>query len=288
MCSILSLSLSLDRIASSLPRFTLGIFPLIMATSLLGGCTRSRTPAPPIENTLTLRILSWNIHHGEGLDGRVDLHRIADVIRKTQPDLVALQEVDRGVARTARRDLPAELAALTGLTPVFSRNLAFQGGDYGNATLSRWPIVASTNHHYLMLRDGEQRGLLQTTLDIRGHPLAFWNTHIDHRPDNSERLSNVEEIRRLLTHSPHPVILAGDFNDFPDRPVYVNLSAWFRDAWIEGGQGDGATFPGRDNPRRIDYLWLDRRGHFTVTHAQVLPSDASDHLPLVVDLIWRP
>jgi endonuclease/exonuclease/phosphatase family metal-dependent hydrolase len=260
-----------------------------MAISLLGGCTHSPVTGPQPDNaTVNVRVMTWNIHHGEGLDGRVDLDRIAALIKEVNPDLVALQEVDRGTTRTARRDLPSELAALTGLTPVFSRNIVFQGGDYGNATLSRWPILTSTNHHYLMLREGEQRGLLQTTIDIRGHHLSFWNTHIDHRPDNSERLSNVEEIRSLLTGSPHPVILAGDFNDFPDRPVYVNLSAWFRDAWTEGGQGDGATFPGRDNPRRIDYLWLDRRGDFTVTHAQVLPSDASDHLPLVVDLIWRP
>jgi endonuclease/exonuclease/phosphatase family metal-dependent hydrolase len=283
------LSLALDRMTSCLPRSRPGILLLIMATSLLSGCTHSpSSPSASSEVTVKLRVMSWNIHHGEGIDGLLDLERIAQLIRETQPDLVALQEVDRGVARTARRDLPSELAALTGLTPVFSRNLAFQGGDYGNATLSRWPIVGSTNHHYRMLREGEQRGLLQTTLDIRGHHLSFWNTHIDHRPDHSERLSNVEEIRTLLSANTHPVILTGDFNDLPNQPVYTHLSALFRDAWIEGGQGDGATFPGRDNPRRIDYLWLDRRANFSVSHAQVLSSDASDHLPLVVDLIWRP
>lgn len=282
------LSQALNRMRSCLPHIHPGILLLLMATFLLDGCTHSHSPNPSTENALTLRVMSWNIHHGEGLDGRVDLDRIAALIQEVNPDLVALQEVDRGVARTARRDLPAELAALTGFTPVFSRNLAFQGGDYGNATLSRWPILSSTNHHYRMLRDGEQRGLLQTTLDIRGHRLSFWNTHIDHRPDNSERLSNVEEIRAMLAANKEPVVLTGDFNDLPDRPVYANLSALFRDAWIEGGHGDGATFPGRNNPRRIDYIWLDRRADFTVTHARVLSSDASDHLPLVVDLIWHP
>ena len=63
----------------------------------------------------TLRVMTWNIRHGEGLDGRVDLERIAAVIRASGADLVGLQEVDRGVRRTGGVDMPAELARLTGL-----------------------------------------------------------------------------------------------------------------------------------------------------------------------------
>src|SRR5690606_39603428 len=109
-----------------------------------------------------------------------------------------------------------ELANLTGMSAGFRRNITFQGGEYGNATLSRWPILSVTNHHYVMLREGEQGGLRQVVAEVGGRKLAFWNTHIDHRPDNSERMSNVREISQLLAKTPHDVVLAGDFNDLPD------------------------------------------------------------------------
>jgi endonuclease/exonuclease/phosphatase family metal-dependent hydrolase len=230
--------------------------------------------------------MTWNIHHGEGTDGRLDLERIARRIREAQPDLVALQEVDRGVARTQGRDLPAELAALTGLSPAFHRNIEYQGGEYGNATLSRWPILSVTNHHYAMLREGEQRGLLEVVVKIGGRQLAFWNTHIDHRPDDAERVSNVREIRQFLMDSPHDVVLAGDFNDLPDSRVHRGLREVFKDAWIEAGQGAGATFPGR-SPRRIDYIWIDQDAPIEVTTVRVIESDASDHWAVVAELRYR-
>ncbi|MGZ5544081.1 MAG: endonuclease/exonuclease/phosphatase family protein, partial [Limisphaerales bacterium] len=107
------------------------------------------------------RVMTYNIHHGEGLDHKVDLPRIAALIKREKADIVALQEVDKGVTRTDRRDLTAELAKLTGMTGVFSNNHYFQGGEYGNAILSRFPVLTLTNLHYQMLRKDEQRGVLQ-------------------------------------------------------------------------------------------------------------------------------
>src|SRR5439155_12093386 len=142
-----------------------------LAMSLVGCATTPKTEA-----TKTFRVMTYNIHHGEGLDGKVDLLHISDVIKREQADIVALQEVDKGVARTARRDLPAELAALTGMTCVFSNNFHYQGGEYGNAVLTRFPIVRWTDAHYQMIRPGEQRGLLQLTLRVHGRELVFMNT----------------------------------------------------------------------------------------------------------------
>ena len=123
--------------------------------------------------------MSYNIRHGEGLDGRLDLARIASVITGENADLVALQEVDRGVERTARRDLPAELAALTGMTAIFSNNHPHQGGEYGNAVLTRFPVRRWANTHLRMLRPAEQRGVLQVVVDVHGRDLLFLCTHID-------------------------------------------------------------------------------------------------------------
>ncbi|MFN0068602.1 MAG: endonuclease/exonuclease/phosphatase family protein [Limisphaerales bacterium] len=258
-------------------------FLVFVSAALLGACA-SRPPAEPAP--VTLRVMSYNIRHGRGLDDRVDLPRIAGVIRDAQADVVLLQEVDRGTPRTDRRDLAAELAALTGMHAVFSRNIPYQGGEYGNATLSRFPVVAWTNLHYRMLRPGEQRGLLQLTAEVAGHGrVQFWNTHMDYRPDDAERLSNVAEINALLARTTEPVILGGDFNDTPGSRVHAALGERWQDAWLVAGEGDGFTIPADRPARRIDYLWTPRGSPWRATRAWVPETEASDHRPVVVEFV---
>src|SRR5215207_5374554 len=88
----------------------------------------------------TLRVMTYNIHVGVGMDKKLDLQRIAGVINQEHPDLVGLQEVDRGVRRTEGKDEIVELAAMTRMHFAFAPNLDYQGGKYGVAILSRWPI----------------------------------------------------------------------------------------------------------------------------------------------------
>src|SRR5512136_2750485 len=114
---------------------------ICFAALLIFGLAGCHIP-PKADSGLTFRVMSYNIHHGEGLDGKVDLQRIAELIKRERADLVGLQEVDKGTARTGRRDFPAELAALTGMTCVFSNNYPYQGGEYGNALLTRFPVQA--------------------------------------------------------------------------------------------------------------------------------------------------
>lgn len=232
--------------------------------------------------------MTFNIHHGEGLDGKVDLPRIAALIQQERADIVALQEVDKGVARTARRDLPAELAALTGLSCVFSNNFPYQGGEYGNAILTRFPIRSATNTHYRMLRPNEQRGLLQLTLQVRGRPLVVLNTHIDFRHDDSERLRNVSEIQSVAARAGSvPIILCGDFNDTPGSRVHQQLSGSFLDSWEQAGVGSGWTYPAEQPRKRIDYVWTARAVPLEIVSAHVPDSAASDHRPLVVEFRFR-
>ncbi len=233
-----------------------------------------------------VRVMTYNIRHGEGLDGRVDLERIAAVILNEKADIVALQEVDKGVERTNRLDLPEELARLTGMTCIFSNNHAYQGGEYGNALLTRFPVVRWTNHHYRMLRPGEQRGLLQAVLDVRGRRLVVLNTHLDFRADDSERWSSVQEIEEMVRqYRDLPVILAGDFNDVPDSRVWRRLAETFDDAWSLAGDGDGFTIPADNPQRRIHYIWLSKYGGLVARRAWVPDTDASDHRPVVVELV---
>lgn len=230
--------------------------------------------------------MTYNIHHGEGMDGRLDVERIADVIKSEAPDFVALQEVDRGVARTDARDLAVELAELTGMHIVFGRNIDYQGGEYGNAILSPHRILSSTNLRYRMLREGEQRGLLQAIVEVDGREVVFLSTHLDFRPDPAERLSNVVEIKRVVAaHAGRPVIVAGDFNAGPGSSMHRSMKEAFIDAWESGGSGDGFTIPSPEPTARIDYVFLNAAHPWRVMDARVPATTASDHLPVVVEVV---
>ncbi len=232
----------------------------------------------------TFRVMTYNIHHGEGLDGKIDLLRIAEVIKREGADIVALQEVDKGVERTARRDLPTELAALTGMTAVFSNNHPYQGGEYGNAILTRFPVKAWMNSRYKMLRPGEQRGLLQLVLDVRGREIVFMNTHIDYRGDDSERLMNIPEIHAAAKrHDGKPVIVCGDFNDTPGSRTYLKMKEQFRDTWELIGKDDGLSYSADKPHKRIDYIWLSQDDAIEPLKIWVPQTDASDHLPVVAE-----
>jgi endonuclease/exonuclease/phosphatase family metal-dependent hydrolase len=229
----------------------------------------------------TIRVLSYNIHHAEGLDRKIDVERVAQVIRESQADLVALQEVDRGVLRTQRRDLPAELEKLTKLTSVFVSNRPFQGGEYGNAILSRWPILAVTNHSLTMVTTNEPKGFLEIRVQAPRGELRFASTHFDFRATEANRLAQARQVNALLQQNTNGTwIIAGDFNAYPQSETYRLLSANLRDAWLLGGKGFGYTYSANRPDRRIDYIWF--RGPLRVMKAEVLWSDASDHLPLLV------
>ena len=266
------------------PRLLLN--PLSASVALLGlaavvfGCATKSKAVP----AASFRVMTYNIHHGEGLDGKVDLLRIAHLIKAQGADIVALQEVDKNVARTARRDLPAELAALTGMTCVFSNNYPYQGGEYGNAVLTRFPVKRWTNMHYQMLRPGEQRGLLQLVLDVRGRELVFLNTHIDFREDDAERWVNLDEIEKVVEgYRGKPIIMCGDFNDTPESRVCRRLNESLDDTWKLVGGGNGWTIPARMPRKRIDYLWISKDSALVPLKAWVPIANASDHLPVVAE-----
>lgn len=235
------------------------------------------------------RVMTYNIHHGEGLDGKVDLQRTVDLMQAAKADIVALQEVDKGTQRTGRMDFPAELARLSGMTCVFSNNYAFQGGEYGNAVLTRFPVRQTANLHYRMVRPGEQRGLLQVVLDVHGRELVLLNTHLDYRADDVERLSSAAEIGGRLSQYPQrAVMLCGDFNDVPDSRTYQRFGEWFTDAWGVAGKGTGFTYPAREPSKRIDYIWVLKEGEIEPLELWIPRSEASDHLPVVGEFRFRP
>jgi endonuclease/exonuclease/phosphatase family metal-dependent hydrolase len=232
--------------------------------------------------------MTYNIQHGRGMDGKINLERIATVILREGADIVALQEVDRGVERTDRRDLAAELGALTGMTPIFSNNFHFQGGEYGNAILTRFPVITWSNTHLARVGQSEQRGVLQAVLEVHGRPLLLMNTHIDHRKDDAERLLNIQEFLNLREERARlPVIFGGDFNDVPGSPVHQEMSRRFLDVWELAGTGPGFTFSSVTPRARIDYIWISKDAPWQVLKAWAPRSTASDHLPVVAEFQWE-
>jgi endonuclease/exonuclease/phosphatase family metal-dependent hydrolase len=264
------------------------VFAWLVVASLLVVCGTGCQSGRKHDAPKTFRVMTYNIHHGAGVDGKVDLQRIADLIKHEQADIVALQEVDKGVQRTARRDCPAELAALTGMSCVFSNNFHFQGGEYGNAVLTRFPIKRWTNRHYKMPGPGEQRGLLQVVLEVQGRELVFLDTHVDFREDDAERLLSVAElVEAIQPYRGQPMILCGDFNDTPGSRTYQKVAQEFMDTWIAAGAGDGLTIPAEKPRKRIDYIWTSREPSIEALRAWVPETEASDHRPVVGEFRLR-
>jgi len=223
-----------------------------------------------------IRIVTYNIHHGEGTDGKLDLERIAAVINAEKPDLVGLNEVDQGCARSQKIDEPAVLAKLTGMTHVFEKNIDHDGGKYGNAVLSRLPIVRHENHKLPSDYEGEQRGVLEVEVgDKDGESLLFLCTHLDYRPDDHERLASIETIENVVANSDgQPVILAGDLNATPESKVMET----FAKSWGRSNSEPVATFPAAKPEKQIDYILFRPAAEWEVVETRVLDEAvASDH-----------
>jgi endonuclease/exonuclease/phosphatase (EEP) superfamily protein YafD len=114
------------------------------------------------------------------------------------------------------------------------------------------------------------------------------NTHIDFRPDDTERLQNVGELREVIRqHGPRPVIVCGDFNDTPGSRVHRTMKEVMEDTWELVGLGEGPTFSADKPAKRIDYLWIGKDKSLVLLKAWVPQSDASDHLPVVGEFRLR-
>ncbi|MGI9627778.1 MAG: endonuclease/exonuclease/phosphatase family protein [Longimicrobiales bacterium] len=257
---------------------------LFAALPLVLGChSNSQIPAVNPANPDTVRVLAYNIHHGEGMDEVVDLERIAAIIRDVDPDLVALQEMDSVVARTGGVDQAAKLGELTGLEDVFGRFMPYQGGAYGMALLSRWPISDVQNAR---LPDGDEpRTALNAivTSPDTGRRIRLVGVHL-YRTEE-ERLAQAVALEDHLAGEPHPTLLAGDFNSTPGSPVMDHLAS----SWEVVHKGvDRFTFSSYEPVREIDFFLYRPSSSFQVLDQQLLTEPvASDHRPLVIDLIVR-
>lgn len=250
------------------------------------GASESISPQPAeVAKPQIIRVMSYNIHHGRGTDGKVDIERIAQVIKEAKPDIVGVQELDRGVQRSGGIDEIGEIARITGMTYYFDKNIEFQGGAYGNAVLTRFPILQQTNSYYKSVHPGERRAVQQVVVDVNGRKLVFLNTHMDYRPEDEERWMNMSELEQVVkTYHGLPMILTGDLNDDPDSRTHKRFKEMFVDAWEAAGEGDGFTYVGSDRSKRLDYVLVSKSDALKVETVRVIQTDASDHRPVVAEI----
>lgn len=229
----------------------------------------------------TVRVLCYNIHHGEGTDGKVDLPRVARVIKAADPDLVALQEVDDKTKRTGGVDQTAELTRLTGLHGKFGKAIDYEGGGYGQAILSRFPIGESTVHTLPGMPKREQRIAFEVKLKVNGRDLSCVTTHL-HHIEASLREQQAAKLNELFGAADRPIILAGDLNATPEsKPV-----ALVKDKWtIASADPRLLTYPSDKPVKQIDYVLFRPANRFQVVEAKVVEERvASDHRPVLVVL----
>lgn len=232
----------------------------------------------------TIRVMTYNIHVGVGMDKKLDLRRIADVINAAKPDLVGLQEVDRGVKRTEGKDEIAELAAMTRMEYAFAPNLDYQGGKYGVAILSRFPINNTEHRMFENKRETERRGMLRVEVEVDGKRLNFVTTHLDYQFEDG-RVFETEQMLKLLEDVQGPMIVVADLNDVPAGSAYQLMRTKFDDAWVASrASGDGFSYPA-DNPvKRIDHVFYRSGANTRAKKSWVIQTLASDHIPVMAEI----
>jgi endonuclease/exonuclease/phosphatase family metal-dependent hydrolase len=263
-------------------------FALLVALALacFAGACRD---APPVmsddenEGALELRVLSYNIKHGRGMDGEVDLARAGALIRKLNPDLVVLQEIDKGVQRSGREDQMARLSELTGLEARFGAFMAYQGGHYGIGLLSRFPIIESRNHK--LPEGAEPRSALDARVQLPGgSELMLANVHL--YATEEQRLAQARHLVETYAELELPMILAGDFNSEPGGAVMSLIEQHWTD--VKKG-ADKLTFSSTDPSKEIDFILHRPAKRFEVVSIEVLDEPlVSDHRPVLAVLRLRP
>jgi endonuclease/exonuclease/phosphatase family metal-dependent hydrolase len=270
----------------------LSVVAIRIAAVLIAAAIATACASLPHAAGVPLRVMSYNIRSGNG-----DLDGTAAAIRALAPDIVALQEVDvHWAARSKFVDQASALGERLGMQVRFAPIYQLPGEstgepmrEFGVALLSRYPIVRSRNDTLTRLSTQQQNpvpapmpGLLEATIDVQGTSVRVFNTHLDYRSDPHVRQQQVTEMLAHIGAPTVPTLVFGDMNAEPDAPELQPLLHRLRDAWL-AMDGPGFTYPADAPAKRIDYVLLSPR--FRVRSASVPATRASDHRPVVVDLV---
>jgi endonuclease/exonuclease/phosphatase family metal-dependent hydrolase len=228
-----------------------------------------------------LRIASYNLMGG----GLSSIHRLADELAKIDADVVSLQEVDHRSERSGRVDQTEVLAEALGMSSVFCGAIRLGSGHYGNALLSRLPILAAERIAISAPLDSNPRAAIDATLDWHGERLRVIAAHLDHLPWAAT--FSCWRLALSLSRPPEErLIVAGDLNAPPwGRGPQRLLRAGLVD--LVGRFDEGPTFHTEGHSFRLDYVLVDRELAKRARWGQRIVTQASDHYPVVVELSPR-
>lgn len=228
----------------------------------------------------SVKVMSFNIQHGVGMDGELNLNRIGDVISDSGAEIVGLQEVDRHWGdRSNFEDQIKWLSEYLNMDYFYGANLVKNPGnendskgEYGLAILSKHPI----NHpvHHSLTSDQEQRGFLKAEINIAQKTILFINTHLG--LSEAERDLQIKEILVELADKKNPTIIVGDFNATPTNPEMEQILTQYQD-----GQ-PSPTYPSDKPTKKIDYILTSNQ--IDSVNKEPIQTLSSDHLPLIAEL----
>ncbi|SDZ78465.1 Metal-dependent hydrolase, endonuclease/exonuclease/phosphatase family [Thalassobacillus cyri] len=259
---------------------------LLLLLVSTAGNVYAESPEFPREESVKVKVMSYNIHHAEGVDGELDLGRIAEVIKESKADVIGLQEVDNHwSSRSDFQDQAKQLAERLDMFYAYGANLDIESSDedepnrqYGTAILSSYPILESENHFLPKIGDTEQRGLLEARINVKGTHINVFNTHL--ALTTEERNLQVEEIIDIANEADGPNVIMGDLNALPDSEELQPLYHHYQDAFAD--QPEAYTYPAADPTKRIDYIFTSNA--LKPSQSVVMDTLASDHLPITTDI----
>ena len=244
---------------------------LILTISI--GCLSAQTKNERPKKNNEIVFLTYNVRNCFGVDNKVDYQRVAEIIKRINPQAVALQELDSATQRSGEVVVLDTLAALTKMYHVYGPSINYLGGKYGIGVLTKdkplsWKTVSLPGRE-------EKRSLLIVELE----DYIFCCTHLSLNPD--DRLRSVEIINDLFKESSKPIFLAGDLNSLPNSAEIQYLE----NKWLMLNNPKNPTIPS-DYPRRcIDYIFAFKNKEFSFkTEKSIVENEqvASDHRPIWV------
>lgn len=228
-----------------------------------------------------LRVVSYNIHHGVGMDGKLDLDRIATVLKKLNADVIALQEVDKGCERSGNVDQTTYLADKLGMHAVFGKAINLGSGEYGNAILSRHALVSKKIHRLPSV--GEQRIALEVKIQQTDETaITVISTHL-HDGEEAVRLQQGKALFNLFKdHKEGILCLLGDFNAQRESE---SMKFWQSVAKVVPKQGEANTWPADKPQHELDYcVFLSAQAVMQVVGEVIAEAVASDHRPILTEI----
>lgn len=235
------------------------------------------------ENPIRLKVMTFNILHGATTKGDFDLDRIAKVIIDEDPDLVSLQEVDFKTRRAKGYDLATELGQRTGMASIFGRAMKYDGGEYGEAVLSKHTFVSTRNVELPHSAGNEPRAALEVRVELpSGREIAFVGTHLDHLKNEVDRIAQAKAIVAAFKDNDVPTIISGDLNAQPESKTISIL----KEHWVPTSTTEAEpTFPSKDPRIKIDYIMYAPATAWTVISTAAIQDEvASDHCAYVATL----